>query len=116
MYDFGKCVRQGSISTDEVHPCYFCGREVKVSNPIHCNICHMWKCSFCGACYCDASEGEQELLIKMHETYCRNYDNLIGFYGVADESIKVSDENNGFFNNICNAILNCAEMLRCQDR
>lgn len=116
MHDFSKCVRAGKISSDEVHPCYFCGHGVKVSSPIYCDTCHMWKCSYCGKCYCDASNKEKKLLISMHKLYCCNYNNLISFYGVADVSILVASENANLFNNVCNVLLNCAEMLRCQDR
>jgi len=69
------CVRINNIKDNELHDCYFCGYEISVKTPI-CDVCGLMPCPSCGKCFCKITEEEQKLLVKLHEHYCMNPENL----------------------------------------
>ena len=75
------CIRiqLDNIKPGELHPCYFCGVPIDVSNIPDCPVCALKQCSSCGKCFCNINEEEQQTLVKIHQKYCCNYDNLLYF-------------------------------------
>lgn len=72
---FGPCVRYGSMTMDETHPCYFCGFPIPVTLE-YCK-CGIVKCPQCHNCYCTITKEVQDALITLRNRFCCNPFNFV---------------------------------------
>ena len=81
---FGPCVRYGSMTMDETHPCYFCGFPIPVTLE-YCK-CGIVPCPECHNCYCTITKEVQDALVKLRNKYCCNPINFARGIGYETDS------------------------------
>ncbi len=81
-----KCARHGLISSCELHPCFYCGKDILVSKASHCIKCGHLICPHCDRCDCNITRNEQATLAAINIKYCITPHMLLDFYGVEIES------------------------------
>jgi len=89
--------KYGFISSDEKHPCFFCGFQIDISVN-DCLNCGIMPCPSCKKCLCNIPLLTYITLIRIHKKYCCNLPEF-------DGKIKLS----GFVDN--DLICNCEKTL-----
>jgi len=74
------CVRCYSLSTDEEHPCYYCGEPFSIGEIgkkiSTCEYCGFVICPKCVGCLCGTSPQVQFSFQHLRDKYCCVYENF----------------------------------------
>ena len=60
--------KEGRIEEHELHPCYVCGTDIRVSDAERCSLCTLLICSKCGTCGCNLPD----YIVSLRNKYCCN--------------------------------------------
>lgn len=101
-----ECVRYGNIDDNEVHVCFFCGADIKVTVN-HCGVCRFGICESCGKCACSLSESEINTLGLIYKKYCQDKKELKSFVRVTG----IEGEKN-IIDNMNKCLLRCSSYMR----
>ena len=103
------CIRINNISSDELHPCFFCGYEIDTTS-LPCSVCGLKICQSCGKCFCSGTKSEKHTIVLVHEKYCQSYSNLFFF-----NKIDVGGDNN-IIENMQTVLEYCSRKLRSEKK
>ena len=80
-----KCIRSNQITSDELHPCFYCGADIIAGEASHCQECGHLICPHCDKCRCNMSPTEQKTLDYINFNYCMNEGRVRNFTGIKIE-------------------------------
>lgn len=101
------CARYGSISPDELHPCFYCGVDILVGKASHCDHCGHLICPHCGKCSCNLTHNERKTLEYINTTYCSNAEQVKHFAAISTQSWM--DKN--IVINMTRSLIRCSKKL-----
>ena len=102
------CARQGTITPDELHPCFICGNDILVGEASHCEECGQLICSYCAACGCNLTGNERETLEYIHSQYCSTAYCILHFESI---SMKPWMDKN-IVNNMEKSLQRCSKRMK----
>lgn len=69
--------QHGTIASDEVHPCFFCGQGIPLGT-LECKCCGIMVCPACGKCLCNVPLISKITMFMIYAQYCHYLPNFRG--------------------------------------